>query len=365
MVRNVTFTDASRKFQSLSGLETLTVADKFFLLNSFNRSALNAYHESNLWPRFLRVGEKRTLSYEPISTVTYDYPTTIKLKIPSNPDPANYPNPEGWEFDIFGISLSDITFELGKFIGGNPAWYYTAPNGRVVVIAKDYDSFYFGVYLLPQESGRPDDLLAITPYGFLDSDNDNLVLNSWYTDAYSAVQSVYYRYINATYTSSITVDSIIELSYNGNSSSQSTIFADNVVPYAELNKEEIGEFIRIHRDKPYGDIGTYEYDFYVDSNGANIMNLESGVINVYVTYKKSYNPSFTEESSDIPQEFLDYMLFTALGDFYTGDGQTENAAVAYNRAEQSLSSELFRLEQKNNRNVMGFKIATHHTRQLR
>lgn len=202
-MKDVSYSYAERKFQALAGLESLTVADKFFLQNSFSRSALNAYHESNLWPRFLRVGQERALS-----------------------------------------SVS-------------------------------------------------------------------------------------------------------------------------IVPYVEQNKDEIGEFIRIHRQSPYGTIGTYEYEFYLDENGANVINLEQGVTGVYVTYKKVYDPSFTEGSNDIPQEFLDYMLFTALGDFYTGDGQTENAAVAYNRADDSLSSELFRMEQKNNRNIMGIKIATHHTRQLR
>lgn len=202
MPQDVTFTDASRKFQSISGLETLTSADTFFLEGSFSRSALNAYHESNFWPRFLTVGEERTVTNE-------------------------------------------------------------------------------------------------------------------------------------------------------------------TIPYVENGKNTISEFIRIYDGEPYSKLPSYEYEFYVDGNGANIINTYDDVTTAYVTYKVLYNPSFTRDSTDIPQEFLDYMLFTALGDFYTGDGQTENAAVAYNRASNSLNSELFRLEQKNNSNIMGLRFLTHHNKQAR
>ena len=202
MPQDVTFTDAARKFQSVAGLETLTSADTFFLSNSFNRAALNAYYESNLWPRFLHVGEERALS-------------------------------------------------------------------------------------------------------------------------------------------------------------------DSLVPYSESEKNTIGEFVKIHEEKPYGTLAAHEYRFYLNNAGANIVNLSDGVTSVYVTYKEAYNPAFTEESTDIPQEFLDYMLYSALADFYTGDGQTENAAVATNRASMSLDSELFRLEQKNNLNIMGLRFSTHLNHQQR
>lgn len=202
MPQDVTYTDASRKFQALAGLETLTASDSFFLVNSFNRAALNAYHESDMWPRFLVVSEERTCT-------------------------------------------------------------------------------------------------------------------------------------NA------------------------------VVPFTQSTKNDIGEFIRIHKTDAYDQLAAHEYRFYVTSAGANIVYIDDGATSVYVTYKKAYNPAFTEESTDIPQEFLDFMLFTALADFYTGDGQTENAAVYHAEARRSLDSELFRLEQKNNRNLFSVRYSTHLNKQQR
>jgi hypothetical protein len=309
-----------------------------------------------LWPRFLRVGEERSLSSEPISNVTYTYPTEIQL--------SDYPIVTGQSKVMYSGSASNIlngVYTLGNNINSMPAWYIGSNeyNSSNLVIALGADTEWYGLYTRNVLG------LSANPLFFFNKDNDNIILPGIFFSQTSVTVLDQLTGTSESYSPVNNLSQYFDFSYDGGSSGESIVLASNVVPYTELNKDEIGEFIRIHADRPYNNLGTYEYDFYVDSNGANIMNLDEGTQSAYITYKKSYNPSFTEESSDIPQEFLDYMLFTALGDFYTGDGQTENAAVAYNRAEQSLSSELFRLEQKNNRNVMGFKIATHHTRQLR
>ena len=201
-MQNVTYNEVKHMFQSIAGLDTLTSADEFFLTNSLNRSALNAYHKSNLWPRFLVVGEERTVT-------------------------------------------------------------------------------------------------------------------------------------------------------------------DSAVPYSQATKNDIGEFVHIHKTEPYGTNYAKEYDFYVDSVEANIVDIDAGLTAAYVTYKKAFNPAYDEDSTDIPQEFLDYMIHIALSDFYTGDGQTENAVINKKIASEHLEDELFRLQQKSNSNRLGIKFRSHLTNQRR
>ena len=138
------------------------------------------------------------------------------------------------------------------------------------------------------------------------------------------------------------------------------------VPYAEAAKETIGEFLRVHKTEPFLSNSALEFEFYVDSVGAHILNLTtSDSTSVFVTYKKELQANFTPDSTDIPAEFVDYIIYTALTDFYTGDGQTEKAAVAASQAKIMLDIELLRLDKKSNNNTINKKFSTYVNRQSR
>jgi hypothetical protein len=206
MPSDVTFTDVKNAFQAIAGLESLTSADEFFLQSSTNRAAVRAYNESDAWPRYLVIGEARTISSSPSQTI----------------------------------------------------------------------------------------------------------------------------------------------------------------PYAEGGKDTIGEFLRIHRTEPFLRNSALEFEFYVDSTGAHILNLTTAdATSAFVTYKKQFNPNYTPDSTDIPSEFVDYIIYTALSDFYTGDGQTEKAVIASQQAELMLGRELLRLDKKANNNTVNKKFSTHGNRQAR
>ena len=138
------------------------------------------------------------------------------------------------------------------------------------------------------------------------------------------------------------------------------------VPYVEAAKETIGEFLRIHRTQPFLRNSVVEFEFYVDSAGAHILNLTtSDSTSVFVTYKKELQTNFTPDSTDIPGEFVDYIIYTALSDFYTGDGQTDKAAMAAAQAKIMLDIELLRLDKKANNNTINKKFSTYVNRQSR
>jgi len=104
----------------------------------------------------------------------------------------------------------------------------------------------------------------------------------------------------------------------------------------------------------------------VDSVGAHILNLTtSDSTSVFVTYKKELQANFTPDSTDIPGEFVDYIIYTALSDFYTGDGQTDKAAMAAAQAKIMLDIELLRLDKKANNNTINKKFSTYVNRQSR
>ena len=147
---------------------------------------------------------------------------------------------------------------------------------------------------------------------------------------------------------------------------------DGIVPVSESSKSNIGQFLRIHRNKPFQRNSELEYDFYVDSNGANIVNQvggSSGTSEVYVTYKTEFDPNLGYEASPstkaVPSEFFYYLAHSSYADFLRMDGQTEKAIIEERLAEKFLDMELSKLEIISNRNTVGKKISTYVNKQSR
>tara|TARA_R110001599_G_scaffold89525_1_gene236916 strand:+ start:1250 stop:1867 length:618 start_codon:yes stop_codon:yes gene_type:complete len=146
-----------------------------------------------------------------------------------------------------------------------------------------------------------------------------------------------------------------------------TISSDQVVPFAQTSpaKDTISEFQRIHRDQPFLNSGTMEYNFYVDANGAHVMNLGSTTdSSVYVTYKKSF-ADFTKTSTDIPEEFFYFAAHATYADFLRMDGQTSKAMDEENKATSYLANELEKLDIISNNNTIRRKFTTYVSTQSR
>jgi hypothetical protein len=146
-----------------------------------------------------------------------------------------------------------------------------------------------------------------------------------------------------------------------------TISSDQVVPFTQTSpaKDTISEFQRIHRDQPFLNTGTMEYNFYVDANGAHVMNLGSTTDDsVYVTYKKSFS-DFTKDSTDIPEEFFYFAAHATYADFLRMDGQTSKAMDEENKATSYLANELEKLDIISNNNTIRRKFTTYVSTQSR
>lgn len=145
-----------------------------------------------------------------------------------------------------------------------------------------------------------------------------------------------------------------------------TIGSDQIIAYTQASKNDIGEFIRIHRTQPFRNYSAVEYEFFVDSYGAHIENIfNTSDVTAYVTYKKNLVANYTPDSTDIPSEFREYIIYSALADFYTGDGQNDKAVLATQMANDNLAIQLNKAEIQSNSNIISRRISTHLSRQRR
>ena len=133
----------------------------------------------------------------------------------------------------------------------------------------------------------------------------------------------------------------------------------------------IGEFQRIHAQQPFLNNSAQEYNFFVTSNGAEILNVINNNTGLaYVTYKKSFTPfDVTNNHADsavvVPEEFFDYIAHSSYADFLRMDGQTDKAFAEEQRSQVYLDLELERIDIISNNNNINKRFSTYVNRQSR
>jgi hypothetical protein len=139
----------------------------------------------------------------------------------------------------------------------------------------------------------------------------------------------------------------------------------STIPYAEAGKNTIYEWIRIHRTQPFLRQSALEFDFYVDSNGAHILNLTTAdATSAFVTYKKELG-QFTANSTNIPGEWFAFMAHTAYADFLRMDGQHDKALTEEQVAQSYIAMELEKVDNMMNNNTALKRFSTYINRQAR
>jgi|TARA_E500000318_G_scaffold31935_4_gene31852 hypothetical protein len=126
----------------------------------------------------------------------------------------------------------------------------------------------------------------------------------------------------------------------------------------------INEFMRVHRNRSFLNNSSLEYDFYVTSKGAHILNpfpTDSSL--AYVTYKKEFT-EFATSSSDIPKEFYFFIAGAVHADFLRMRNMFEEAQTEEALANNYLAVELEKINTMNNTNLIT-RFSTHLSRQSR
>jgi hypothetical protein len=143
------------------------------------------------------------------------------------------------------------------------------------------------------------------------------------------------------------------------------------VPYTQTSKNNIGEFIRIHRTQPFLRNSALEFEFYVDVDGAHILNLTTAdATSAFVTYKKEFTPfsvssNYETSTVEVPAEFFHFIAHTAYADFLRMDGQTDKALIEEQTGGNYLALELEKIDLRSNNNTTLKKFSTYVNRQAR
>ena len=133
----------------------------------------------------------------------------------------------------------------------------------------------------------------------------------------------------------------------------------------------IGEFVRIHNTQPLLNRSAREYDFYVTSSGAHILNVESTTDNTaWVTYKKEFTPytitaDYYTSTLEVPAEFFNFISHAVYADFLRVQNKQEEALAEEQAAQTFLALELEKIDLRSNNNTINKKFSTYVNRQAR
>ena len=146
---------------------------------------------------------------------------------------------------------------------------------------------------------------------------------------------------------------------------------EQFVPYAQQGKNTIGDFNRLHRTKAFVNNSAIEYEFFVDFDGANILNISNtSDTSAFVSYKKQFTP-FTVSSDyynstvEVPGEFFNYIAHAVYSDFLRVQNRQQEAVAEEQIAQTYLNLELEKIDIRSNNNTINKRFSTYVNQQSR
>ena len=330
-----TYGDLFKLIQSLAGVGSFASSEQDDIANFINRRFFQAYQTSPIWPRYLVSSEERDISSITVSGATS-----------SSGSDAN-------------------TINGGYILAGTES----GANG----LAKTGSNIYYS-----SQSERSATLIATDAMLYRDASlNDawRISMGGVISVASDGTVSVSFEGTNK-YTSQVTdVDNVQDVQFFSSDSiangGRPIAENKNLIEYAQRNKDTIGEFNRIHRKDAFLNNSAIEYDFFVDLDGANILNLVNTTdSSAFVTYKKPFTQlttlsDYSTSTEEIPSEFFHYIAHAAYADFLRMDGQTDKALIEEGTAGEYLALELERVDLRMNNTTVNKRFSTYVNRQSR
>ena len=145
----------------------------------------------------------------------------------------------------------------------------------------------------------------------------------------------------------------------------------NLMPYTQTGKTTIGDFNRIHRKRAFLNNSAIEYEFFVDLNGANILNITNTTDNeAFVSYKKQFTPftvtsDFYNSTVEVPGEFFNFIAHAVYADFLRVQNRQQEALAEEQVAQTYLALELEKIDIRSNNNTINKRFSTYVNRQSR
>lgn len=332
--------------ESLLGGTFNNVSEMRTVLRLINRRLTTAYNTTPMWERYLVISEERQLAVIKVEgSGTYD---GYYIK---NGESSNAVNSAFADADIF-VKSNDKDVVLYKSSGNkwnlgvaSMAFTYTPITDIATFASNSPTSIYVQDSTDTGNYDKPSGVELWVGTGLVNTNKINLVV--------SDVSTVIYEGLDfPILDSSLTIG----------------------------NENTIQQFIRIHRSQSFLDRSAAEYDFYVDLNGANVLNSFVSDDKVFVTYKKpltlithtesganddAVRDGYRSSSSTVPGEFFSYIAHSVFADLLRSESQFQDALREEAVAENYLSAELEKLDIIANNNNLNKKFSTHLNRNSR
>ena len=159
--------------------------------------------------------------------------------------------------------------------------------------------------------------------------------------------------------------------WSNNNSGAFSVTNTSLIPFTETNKNAIGDFNRIHRKKAFMNNSSLEYEFFVDFNGANILNIANSTdTTAFVSYKKQFTPftvtsDYYNSTAEVPGEFFNYIAHAVYADFLRVQNRQQEALAEEQVAQTYLALELEKIDIRSNNNTINKRFSTYVNRQAR
>jgi hypothetical protein len=342
-----TYGDLFKLVQSFAGVTAFSDNEQDDIANLINRRYQSAYNTSQIWPRYLVTGQRRAISEFEVSglaSVSSGSPNGLYYQVGTFNDKPFY-------VKINPSTINDSKLFFYKDTSVNK-WYFAIGDWNPTAgdVAQDVTN--------PAITFSTNNVLSIQN----DTGNHN-------SPALANMSGIgFFGGDTFGYTGSVRTKSKQAVSYEG---------TENDIHHIEssrkliLDDDTIGEFIRIHRNKSFVNNSSLEYDFFVDKEGANILNIVNSVDTfAFVTYKKKFVPfttssDYTTSTEEVPGEFFQYIAYGTYADFLRMDGQHNKAQLEDQNAEFALAQQLERVDAIMNNNTINKKFSTYVNRQSR
>ena len=316
----------------------LDVSEQDQVSHFINRRFQQAFDESPVWPRYFVSSEERALALYELSGATSSTSTAVNGKYKFMG--INSGNAEGG--GAIAKADTNIYREISA-VGSVSATYIYKNTANAWVVATG---------ISPTEARSSDGKISLNSAGtvqFTEADttkNDAVEdVTTWTPRAGSNLLSVVKKYI---------------------------------VPYAEeaiLNNESakttIGDFNRIHRKRAFVNNSAIEYEFFVDFDGANLLNISNtNDTSAFVSYKKQFTPftvttDYYNSTVEVPGEFFNFIAHAVYADFLRVQNRQEQALAEEQVAQTYLALELEKIDIRSNNNTINKRFSTYVNRQSR
>ena len=311
-----------------SGTEDTQVAD------FINRRFQQAFDQSPIWPRYFVSSEERTLVLYELSGASSSTSTAVNGK-----------------YKFFGINSG--SFESG---GGSATAdtniYQNTDSTTTFIYKNSSNAWVVATSISPTDTRSSDGKISLNSSGTVQFTEADTTKND-------AVEDV------TTWTPRTGSDLL-------------SVVKKYIVPYAEekiltsgLDKTTIGDFNRIHRKRAFLNNSAIEYEFFVNLDGANILNISNtSDTSAFVSYKKQFTPftvtsDFYNSTVEVPSEFFNFIAHAVYADFLRVQNRQEQAIAEEQIAQTYLAQELEKIDIRNNNNTVNKRFSTYVNRQSR